>query len=254
MCFSKKKKERRENTGDIVIPGMDGEKKAGGCCFRKSSSFRMVAQGRKRGRERERERGKRPRFWVTRPRVIPVTESACVKRCPIARSAQPFRPDGNHLPRDYHAYTHCSIFLEEGWWWWWWWSLGRRLVDCKNCYFFFFSSLFFFFYPRVEILRYFRAASSSSCLSRLLFPRDPIDLMGVGNEGIGGNWSLGAGLNFVAEDICGFILETGNYYSLYFNGRLSIKNCSVFITFVIIYIKMLQVVLLYSNWEIEIIE
>lgn len=228
MCFSKKKKkERRENTGDIVIPGMDGEKKAGGCCFRKSSSFRMVAQGRKRGRERERERGKRPRFWVTRPRVIPVTESACVKRCPIARSAQPFRPDGNHLPRDYHAYTHCSIFLEEGWWWWWWWwSLGRRLVDCKNCYFFSFLLFFFFFYPRVEILRYFRAASSSSCLSRLLFPRDPIDLMGVGNEGIGGNWSLGAGLNFVAEDICGFILETGNYYSLYFNGRLSIKNCS----------------------------
>lgn len=145
MCFSKKKKERRENTGDIVIPGMDGEKKAGGCCFRKSSSFRMVAQGRKRGRERERERGKRPRFWVTRPRVIPVTESACVKRCPIARSAQPFRPDGNHLPRDYHAYTHCSIFLEEGWWWWWW-SLGRRLVDCKNCYFFSFL-LFFFFLP-----------------------------------------------------------------------------------------------------------
>lgn len=142
MLFEKKK-ERRENTGDIVIPGMDGEKKAGGCCFRKSSSFRMVAQGRKRGRERERERGKRPRFWVTRPRVIPVTESACVKRCPIARSAQPFRPDGNHLPRDYHAYTHCSIFLEEGWWWW---SLGRRLVDCKNCYFFSFL-LFFFFLP-----------------------------------------------------------------------------------------------------------
>lgn len=55
MCFSKKKKERRENTGDIVIPGMDGEKKAGGCCFRKSSSFRMVAQGRKREGEGERE-------------------------------------------------------------------------------------------------------------------------------------------------------------------------------------------------------
>lgn len=64
---------------------------------------------------------------------------------------------------------------------------------------------------------------------------------------------MGAGLNFVAEDICGFILETGNYYSLYFNGRLSIKNCSVFITFVIIYIKMLQVVLLYSNWKLRLL-
>ena len=55
-AFRKKKKERRENTGDIVIPGMDGEKKAGGCCFRKSSSFRMVAQGRKREGEGEGER------------------------------------------------------------------------------------------------------------------------------------------------------------------------------------------------------
>lgn len=53
MCFSKKRRkrgrrEKKENTGDIVIPGMDGGKKAGGCCFRKSGSFRMVAQGRER--------------------------------------------------------------------------------------------------------------------------------------------------------------------------------------------------------------
>ena len=88
-------------------------KKLGAAAFEKAVHFAWLRKG-GRERERERERGKRPRFWVTRPRVIPVTESACVKRCPIARSAQPFRPDGNHLSRDYHAYTHCSIFLEEG--------------------------------------------------------------------------------------------------------------------------------------------
>lgn len=52
VLFEKKEEEReegkKENTGDIVIPGMDGGKKAGGCCFRKSGSFRMVAQGRER--------------------------------------------------------------------------------------------------------------------------------------------------------------------------------------------------------------
>lgn len=143
MCFSKKKKREKGEYGWHCYTWHGRREKSWGLLLSKKQ---FISHGCAREEERGRggERGKRPRFWVTRPRVIPVTESACVKRCPIARSAQPFRPDGNHLPRDYHAYTHCSIFLEEGWWWWWW-SLGRRLVDCKNCYFFFFSSLFFFF-------------------------------------------------------------------------------------------------------------
>lgn len=143
MCFSKKKKKGEYGWHCYTWHGR--REKSWGLLLSKKQ---FISHGCAREEERGRggERGKRPRFWVTRPRVIPVTESACVKRCPIARSAQPFRPDGNHLPRDYHAYTHCSIFLEEGWWWWWWWSLGRRLVDCKNCYFFSFL-LFFFFLP-----------------------------------------------------------------------------------------------------------
>lgn len=37
-----------------------------------------------------REREERPRFWVTRPRVIPVTESACVKRARSRDRLNPF--------------------------------------------------------------------------------------------------------------------------------------------------------------------
>lgn len=57
------------------------EKKLGAAAFEKAVHFAWLRKG---------EREERPRFWVTRPRVIPVTESACVKRARSRDRLNPF--------------------------------------------------------------------------------------------------------------------------------------------------------------------
>lgn len=77
------------------------EKKLGAAAFEKAVHFAWLRKG---------ERGASAILGHSTS-CNPCNRVRLCETCPIARSAQPFRPDGNHLPGI--TRSHCPVFLEK---------------------------------------------------------------------------------------------------------------------------------------------